>query len=93
MTKNESLKELRKIPSIGKSIAEDLWGLGIRQVKNLKNRNPQRLYERLSSKAGMPLDRCVLYTFRCAVYFASQRRHDPRLLKWWNWKDRKTKWE
>ncbi|MGA3073400.1 MAG: helix-hairpin-helix domain-containing protein, partial [Bryobacteraceae bacterium] len=30
---------------------------------------------------------CVLYVFRCAVYFASEAEHDPELLKWWNWKD------
>jgi hypothetical protein len=29
----------------------------------------------------------VLYTFRCAVYFASNERHDPELLRWWAWKD------
>jgi hypothetical protein len=28
-----------------------------------------------------------LYTFRCAVYYASNKRHNPKLLKWWNWKD------
>jgi hypothetical protein len=33
------------------------------------------------------VDRCVLYVFRCAVYFASEAEHDPELLKWWNWKD------
>ena len=33
-------------------------------------------------------DRCVLYAFRCAVYYASHTTHDPNLLKWWNWKDR-----
>jgi hypothetical protein len=36
---------------------------------------------------GRHVDRCVLYTFRCAVYFASESKHDPELLKWWNWKD------
>jgi hypothetical protein len=28
-----------------------------------------------------------LYTFRCAVYYASTKRHDPQLLKWWMWSD------
>jgi hypothetical protein len=36
---------------------------------------------------GQHVDRCVLYVFRCAVYFASESKHDPELLKWWNWKD------
>ncbi|WP_394701143.1 helix-hairpin-helix domain-containing protein [uncultured Methanolobus sp.] len=35
----------------------------------------------------MNLDRCMLYVFREAVYFASNEEHDPELLKWWNWKD------
>jgi hypothetical protein len=34
------------------------------------------------------VDRCLLYVFRCAVYFASHKKHDPKLLLWWNWKDR-----
>jgi hypothetical protein len=29
----------------------------------------------------------MLYVFRCAVYYASTRDPDPRLLQWWNWKD------
>jgi hypothetical protein len=29
-----------------------------------------------------------LYTFRCAVYAASEPGPDPELLKWWNWKGR-----
>lgn len=35
------------------------------------------------------MDRCMLYVFRCAVYYASSEQHDPELLKWWNWKDDK----
>ena len=42
----------------------------------------------LSALRGRKMDRCVLYVFRCAVYFASESEHDPELLKWWNWKDR-----
>jgi hypothetical protein len=36
---------------------------------------------------GAHVDRCALYVFRCAVYFASEAKPDPELLKWWNWKD------
>ena len=44
------------------------------------------MYEALCEKRGHQ-DRCLLYVFRCAVYFAERKRHDPELLKWWNWKD------
>ncbi|HBE04968.1 MAG TPA: hypothetical protein DCY85_00570 [Firmicutes bacterium] len=30
---------------------------------------------------------CVLYVYSCAVYYASNERHDQEKLKWWNWKD------
>ena len=46
------------------------------------------MFEDLKEMRGGTMDRCVLYVFRCAVYFAETSRHDPELLKWWNWKDR-----
>jgi len=85
--KQSVLKELRGIPGVGKSIAEDLWALGIRKVKDLKGRDPEKLYLKRCSQVGTRIDQCLLYTFRCAVYFASHKHHEPRLLKWWNWKD------
>jgi len=85
--KGAILKELQEIPAVGKSIANDLYELGIRSVKDLKGKDPERLYLKRCTQQGTQIDRCLLYTFRCAVYFASQKRHDPRLLKWWNWKD------
>ena len=86
--KSSVLRELQTIPSVGKSIAEDLWLLGIRSVGQLKNRNPETLYRNHCIQKGMLVDRCVLYTFRCAVYYASTPKPKPELLKWWNWKDR-----
>lgn len=85
--KRTVLQELQRIPGIGKSIAEDLWQLGIRTTRDLKGKDPEKLYLKRCSQRGVVVDRCLLYTFRCAVYFASHERHDPELLKWWNWKD------
>jgi len=87
MTKQESLKTLQQIPGVGPAIADDLYSLGISSVRALKGRNPEQLYVRLCRQAGQPIDRCMLYVFRCAVYFASHTRHDPARLRWWNWKD------
>jgi len=86
-TMNLALKELQQIPGVGVSIANDLYELGIRSVKDLKGRDPERLYLKRCTQQGTQIDRCLLYTFRCAVYFASHKRHNPELLKWWNWKD------
>ena len=88
MTRRDSLRELQQIPGVGEAIAEDLYGLGITSVRKLKGRNPGQLYVRLCRQTGRPVDRCMLYVFRCAVYFASHARHDAVLLRWWNWKDK-----
>jgi nucleotidyltransferase/DNA polymerase involved in DNA repair len=82
-----SKHDLEIIPGVGPSITKDLHSLGINVVADLKNKNPEKLYEKLEANAGNHIDRCVLYVFRCAVYFASHKNHDPEKLKWWNWKD------
>jgi hypothetical protein len=88
-TPSAQLKDLQRIPGIGPSLAQDLYDLGIHRVSALRRRNPQRLYEKLCELRGVHQDRCVLYTFRRAVYFASNPRPDPERLKWWNWQDAK----
>ena len=82
-----TIKDLRRIPGVGKSIADDFWNIGIRGVADLRGRNPELLYAQSNEYAGAVQDRCVLYVFRCAVYFAENEIHDPEKLKWWNWKD------
>jgi predicted RecB family nuclease len=79
--------ELQVIPGVGPSVAGDLRRLGIKKVADLKRADPQKLYDRLCKITNAKQDRCVLYTFRCAVYYASRPVHDPEKLKWWNWKD------
>ncbi len=80
--------DLQQIPGIGESIADDLERIGIVSADQLKDEDPEKLYERLCEFKAQPVDRCMLYVLRCAVYYASHTDHDPRLLKWWNWKDR-----
>jgi len=87
--KQAALKDLRRIPGVGKSIAQDLWDLGFRSVAGLKDQNPQTLYEQHCHQKGMLVDRCMLYVFRCAVHFASCETHEAELLKWWHWQDAK----
>jgi hypothetical protein len=111
--RKQSLKELQTIPGVGPNIAEHLWKIGIRSVRDLKCRDPEKLYRAMCrrekavalareirprastaeadprEKPGAPVvvDRCLLYVCRCAVYYASKKKHDPRKLLWWNWKD------
>ena len=86
MVKNDSLQA---IPGVGKSIAADLRSLGIQDIEALCGKDPEAMYQALMDSVGSHIDRCVLYVFRCAVYYAEHGRHDPEKLKWWNWKDLK----
>jgi hypothetical protein len=80
------LKDLQRIPGVGPSLARDLWELGYQSAADLANQDAERMYTTLEELRGQPMDPCVLYAFRCAVYFASTDDPDPALLKWWNWK-------
>ena len=85
-----STNDLTQIPGVGKSIAQKLLGIGVSEVNDLIDRDPEDLYLQLCEKNGTKVDRCVLYVFRCAVYYATVTHPEPELLKWWNWKDEKT---
>ncbi len=84
----KELMVFQEIPGVGSSIAQDLWDMGYRSVPQLCGEDPEAMYGKLCDLRGCHVDRCMLYVFRCAVYYASERTHDPELLKWWNWKDR-----
>jgi hypothetical protein len=80
---------LKNIPGVGKKLSERLRDIGIRKVSDLKNKDPEMMYRKLEKIKGLHIDRCVLYVFRTAVYYANNKTHNPELLKWWNWKDKK----
>ena len=87
MTKSIS-DQLEQIPGVGETIANDMRNIGIDSVSQLKDQDPENLYQRLCDFKASPVDRCMLYVLRCAVYYASNTERDPELLKWWNWKDK-----
>lgn len=82
------MSELLKIPGVGKSIEKDLIRLGYLTVESLKSADPEAMFERDCAERG-PQDLCLLYVYRCAVYYARTEKPEPELLKWWNWKGRK----
>ena len=85
---SSSLQQLQQIPGVGKTIARDMHNIGIHSIDALKGRQAQQLYAKLCQFKAFPVDRCMLYVFRCAIYYASNTDHDPQLLKWQNWKDK-----
>lgn len=89
LLKKRVVEQLKTVPGVGKTIALDLYNLGIRSINDLKNKDPEKLYDQLCQLQNQHVDRCMLYVFRCAIYYASHEIHDPHLLKWWSWKDEK----
>ncbi|MEO6720849.1 MAG: helix-hairpin-helix domain-containing protein [Ferruginibacter sp.] len=89
MGNSTAIKELILIPGVGKSIANDLVNIGIHSINDLKGRDPGKLYDQSNKFAGCVQDRCLLYVFKCAVYFAETPtdKQEGEKLKWWNWKD------
>jgi len=83
-SKEATLKAFRQIPGVGKTIANDLWNQGFRSLQALKDQDPEAMYSKQCKLEGMHVDRCMLYVFRCAVYYVSHEQHEPEKLKWWN---------
>ena len=79
---------LEEIPGVGPRIARSMEDIGIRQVSDLIGRDPEELYRLDSRRKGYQEDRCALYLWRTAVYYAEHETHDPEKLKWWYWKNR-----
>ena len=79
---------LREIPGVGARIAAVMEALGIREVSDLRGRDPEELYLKECRMKGYQEDRCALYVWRAAVYYADHETRDPEKLKWWYWKDK-----
>lgn len=88
MTRKHIATDLTRIPGVGKSIANDLLNIGIKSIFDLKGKDAKELYDMSNDLAGCVQDRCLLYVFKCAVYFAETPldKQESEKLKWWNWK-------
>lgn len=80
--------DLVNIPNVGPKIKKMLVDIGIHTQKDLKNKDPERLYERICINTGFHQDRCLLYVLRMAIYYVNNDIHDEEKLKWNYWKDR-----
>lgn len=87
MTAADPLRALQVIPGVGPVLAGELLALGCHRPEDLRGQNPEDMYRRLCELRQTKVDRCVLYVFRCAVYYAQTECPDPDLLRWWRWKD------
>lgn len=81
--------DLITIPNVGKNTKQDLLNIGITCVEDLKGKNPKELYLQDCQYKKYQEDRCQLYVFRMAVYYAEHKELEKEKLKWWYWKDKK----
>ena len=82
------MSELRHIPGVGVQTEKDLQALGYATIASLRGADPEEMYQRECTMRGVQVDRCQLYVYRCAVYFAETAHPDPEKCKWWYWKDK-----
>ena len=80
--------DLATIPNIGKRTKQALMNIGIECVEDLKGKDPKELYFRDCLTKGFTEDKCQLYLFRMAVYYAEHTEREKEKLKWWYWKDK-----
>jgi hypothetical protein len=73
------LVPLMAIPNVGPAVARRLLALGITRPEDLRDADPEHLFERACALAGREQDPCLLDTFTAAVAFA--RTGDAR--PWW----------
>ena len=79
--------DLLSIPYVGKNTKAELEALGITCIEDLVGISPEDLYLADCRAKKRLIDRCQLYVFRLAIYYAEHSKHDPEKLKWWYWKD------
>jgi nucleotidyltransferase/DNA polymerase involved in DNA repair len=78
-------RELKDLVSIGPAMLRDFEKLGVRSVRELARRSPERLYERLCEVTRQSQDICVLDAFRAAVAQARSPRLPAAQRNWWYW--------
>lgn len=79
--------DLLKIPGVGSNMKQHLVNIGYYFVEDLVGKDPENIYNEDCTFQKKRVDRCVLYVYRLAVYFANTPNPDTDKLQWWKWKD------
>jgi nucleotidyltransferase/DNA polymerase involved in DNA repair len=76
-------RQLSDLVSVGPAMLKDFDRLGIRSVRELARRSPEKLYEQLCEVTGQRHDICCLDVFRAAVAQARNPRLPAAQKNWW----------
>lgn len=81
---NETRK-LRDLVSVGPAFIDVFDLLGIKSVRDLRDKKAEKLYAQLQQRRGEKMDICCLDVFRAAI----EQARDPNLpadkCQWWYW--------
>ncbi len=80
-------ENIDSIPGIEKECVEALRELGYENVSSLQGKDAEEMYYKLSAIKGSVQKKELLYGFRCAIYYATVKKADPKKLHWCYWKD------
>ena len=86
-------RQLRDLVSIGPAMLKDFEVLGVRSVRELARRSPEKLYEQLCAVTRQRQDICCLDVFRAAVAQARNPRLPAAQKNWWYWSRQRKKTE
>jgi len=78
-------RRLQDLVSIGPMMLADLELLGVTSVRQLRRRNPQRMYEQLCKMRRQRIDPCCLDVFVAAVAQAKDPNLPIEQRRWWYW--------
>jgi len=89
----QKARQLCDLVSIGPAMLKDFEKLGIRTVRELARRKPEKLYEQLCTVTRQRQDICCLDVFRAAVAQARNPRLPAAQRNWWYWSRQRKKAE
>jgi len=69
---DEVIAKLRMIPSVSEKCARGLYLLGIREVNDLKGKDPSDLYAKLRERKDFYAEPCMLNMIKIAVGMANK---------------------
>ena len=81
------MTDLRVIPGVAEKMKGHLQAIGINCVEDLIGQNAEDLFQKHNITRGSVDCRCVLYVYRCAVYYANTENPEFEKLQWNYWKD------
>ena len=68
----EVVAKLRKLPSVSEKCCRGLYLLGIREIDDLKGKNPDDLYEALTQRKDFYAEPCMQKMMKIAVGMANK---------------------